>query len=108
MVRQAYEQGLLKQKELNQFQYWALSYWIYMERRIQLEDRHDTIEEQCFHFNYDRWYSLYHDEFFGPAEGEAEEIPVTNVDELDEFMEQLEKKHFMTGSELDDQGWFPR
>jgi hypothetical protein len=107
-VRQAYEQGLLKQKELNDFQFWALAYWIYMDRRTDVEDRHDQIEEQCFHLNYDRWYGLYHDRFFGPEigiPGEEQEIPVTSVDELDQFMADLEKKHFMNGSELDQRGW---
>lgn len=78
-----------------------------MDRRIFLEDQRAEIETQCFHLNPDRWGTLYYHRYFGDLvpEGQEEEIPVTEIDEIDRFMSELESKRFITGAEVDDEGW---
>lgn len=77
-------------------------YWIYMDRRTRMEDKRAELEQQCFHLFPDRWRDLYYTQFFHQDSifGDEEEIPVTNIDELDQFMAQLEQKRFMTGADL--------
>lgn len=74
-----------------------------------MEDRRAELETQCFHLNPDRWGSLYYHRYFGDLvpEGHEEEIPVTEIDEIDKFMAELEGKKFMSGSDVhpDDDGW---
>lgn len=90
----AHAQGLLTRPSLNQVQTWALQYWIYMERRGQLDDKQAELELQTWNLFPERWGQLYRDQMLGtPANkashadrgeafgGEAE-IPVT-VNEID-------------------------
>jgi hypothetical protein len=103
-VRLAYEQGLLKQHSLNFYQKWALLYWVYMVRREQLEDKESELERQTFNLYPQRWNELYRDQMLAEMglPNEHGEIPLMedDLDELDRFMEQLERqnKFSMSGS----------
>ena len=104
-MRLAYEQGLLQQRSLNFFQHWALVYWAYLSRRIQIEDKNAELEQQTFNLAPERWMELYRDQLLtslGIANEEGE-IPLTedDLDELDRFMAQLESKNrfSMNGSQ---------
>lgn len=94
-MRLAYEQGLLKQRSLNFFQHWALMYWAYMDRRTRIEDKDAELEQQTFNLMPERWVELYKDQLFGALgiANEEGEVPLTedDLDELDKFMERLEK-----------------
>lgn len=106
---------MLNQKSLSVIQYWALMYWIYMERRMQLKDKKDEAELMTFNLNYERWYEIYFpktaaalaaspDESFGGTLAEKEiEIPVTEIDELDAFYETREQTKWMSGGDLPDE-----
>lgn len=107
-MRLAYEQGLLNQRSLNFFQRWALVYWIYLSRRIQIEDVNAELEQQTFNLAPDRWVELYRDQMLGKLgiPNEDGEIPLTedDLDDLDKFVERLEKngKFSMTGAQTPD------
>ena len=77
-MRLAYEQGLLRGRGLNFFQKWALLYWVYMDRRNQMEDRDAEMERQTFNLNPDRWVDLYRDQILGKLglPNEEGEVPV--------------------------------
>lgn len=66
-------------------------YWIYLERRSQLEDRRDEGQMQTFNLFPERWQQLYQEQILGvaPGEGEEGEIPVDDVDLLDQWYEQV-------------------
>jgi hypothetical protein len=104
-VRLAYEQGLLKRQSLNFYQKWALLYWIYMVRREQIEDTEAMLERQTFNLFPQRWNDLYRDQLLAGVgmANEDGEIPLRedDLDELDKFMEQLERqsKFSMSGAD---------
>jgi hypothetical protein len=104
-VRLAYEQGLLKGKSLNFFQQWALVYWIYLSRRIQVEDKNSELEQQTFNLVPERWVELYRDRLLGelglPDEDGEIQLQEDDLDELDKFMAKLESKakFSMTGAQ---------
>lgn len=104
-MRLAYEQGLLKQRSLNYFQHWALVYWAYMDRRDRIEDKNAELEQQTFNLMPERWVELYRDSLLGALgiANEEGEVPLTedDLDDLDKFMERLEKNNrfTMTGAE---------
>ena len=103
-MRLAYEQGLLRQKNLNYFQHWALLYWIYLTRRVQLEDMRAELIQQTFNLFPERWGELYRAEVFnelGIAD-ESQAIPVTedDLDEVNDFLARFESKQWMHAAEL--------
>lgn len=80
---------------------------------MQLRDKKDEVELMTFNLNYDRWYQLYFPtsvaSLVGPDDSgggrivEAEEeIPITDVDELDAFYESRESKRWMGSSDIPD------
>lgn len=104
-MRLAYEQGLLKGKSLNFFQQWALVYWMYLSRRVQLDDKNSELEQQTFNLAPDRWIDLYRDQVLGEMgiPNEDGDIPLSegDLDDLDSFMAKLERnaKFSMTGAQ---------
>ena len=100
-VRLAHAQGLLNQRSLNPVQDWALKYWLYMDRRTQLDDKASELEHQCFNLNPERWGVLYRDQMLPGLVGpnNEPEIPVTDPRDLDAFYESLSRPRKMTGED---------
>lgn len=65
-------------------------YWVYLDRRTTLEDWQAELETQTFNLFPERWTQLYQDktlsEIASSGEGEA---PVTDLDALDQWYEQM-------------------
>jgi len=83
---------LLSQRSLNYFQQWALMYWVYMDRRTVMEDRQAELETQTFNLFPERWSQLYQDKTLGELAGlmgEDSESPVTDLDALDKWYEEM-------------------
>lgn len=104
-MRLAYEQGLLTRRSLNFFQQWALVYWIYMERRVSLEDKTSELEQQTYNLAPERWVDLYRDQMMAKLgiANEDGEVPLQedDLEDLDKFMEKLERqsKFSMSGAQ---------
>lgn len=97
----AHAQGLLTHPSLNVIQMWALQYFLYMERRIQVDDTMSSLEVQCYNLNLERWQQLYQNQ--GPDWGQAfdgeAELPITDPTDLDSWYANLERPRGMTGAE---------
>lgn len=90
---------------MNYVQHWALGYWIYMDRRIQVEDKRAELEEQTYNLFPERWGQLFRDDMlpvlppgdmghaFAPDEPE---LPTT-YDDINEWYERMEQPQVMTG-----------
>ena len=104
-MRLAYEQGLLKQHDLNHFQHWALMYYLYMERRIRMEDKQADLEQQCLYLFPDRWRQLHLSEYYESAFGIEPEMPVNDLDEIDRFMQSLGDVRTMSGADIEEDRW---
>jgi hypothetical protein len=109
-VRLAHEQGLLSQRKLNRFQHFALMYWLYLTRRDAIEKMRDELEVQCFNLSFERWEQLYRgtpDSVFTKPAAEDDEIPVTDIDELNRWYDQVAASRTMTGAHQppQPQGW---
>jgi hypothetical protein len=102
----------LKQQSLNFYQKWALLYWIYMVRREQVEDAEANLERQTFNLFPQRWSELYRDQLLAELgmPNEDGEIPLRedDLDELDKFMEQLERQNKFSMSGADTPNDFHR
>lgn len=62
-------------------------YWIYLDRRQDVDDRQAELEHQTFNLFPERWVELYKDNLpvtFADDEF-GEEEPVTDIDALDQF-----------------------
>jgi hypothetical protein len=85
----------LTQKSLNSFQYWALLYFYYLNRRTQMEDLDVQLERECFNLNLERWMVIYKDRILGDLSlsGDDGEVPVTvdDIDEMDRYFEEQER-----------------
>lgn len=112
-IRLAYERGLLTQGPLNFFQRWALLYYVYLERRIKMEDTEAILDRQTLNLNPEMWVKLYRNRVMNQlGVGDPNELPVTEDDlnELDAFMAQQEAdfqaelngKHTMSGAQSPD------
>lgn len=69
-------------------------YWIYMDRRTQLEDRQADLEGQTFNLVPERWTQLYQDRAVSEIVGLGEEsslgeTPVNDIDALDRWYEEM-------------------
>ena len=68
-------------------------YWVYLNRRTELEDRQAELETQTFNLFPERWSQLYQDKTLAEiaaATGEDyAEMPVTDIDALDQWYEQM-------------------
>lgn len=79
-------------------------YSIYLNRRTELEDRQAELETQTFNLFPERWGQLYQDKTLsalGEFSGEDFESPVTDLDALDQWYEQMVAtggKQFAKGS----------
>lgn len=82
---------------------WALQYWLYMERRLVVEDAEAALEAHCSVMWPERWKQVYGNR--GGDMGEAfdgeEELPVTDISELDRWYAGLDERRVMTGAEAD-------
>lgn len=115
VIRLAHYQGLLSQGSLNRFQYLAASYWLRMNRRIEVRDIEDTLQRQTWYMAPARYEELFlmgeiRPEVTLDGEVVGEEV-VDDIDEIDRYFEELENKRSMTGAELfdfldaDESGW---
>lgn len=104
-VRLAYEQGCLRTRNPNPFQRWALSYWIYMDRRVHMDDVRSIQELQTFELFPDRWRALhlpgYDNETIGGEEYEG--VKEFYPSDIDAFLARVERGEFaeMSGAEVD-------
>lgn len=116
MIRLANHQGLLSQKELNRFQYFAAQYLLRMNRRVEVRDIEDTLQRQTWYLFPDRYDALFLEGLVGEHEEvlheeEPKEEVVKNIDEIDRYFEQLDEKRSLTGGQVfalidgDEQGW---
>lgn len=71
-------------------------------------------ELQTYNLLPERWHDLYFKDLFpGLIVGEdgEEEIPVTDLDDIDEYFKHLDKKRFVSGAQIsgmpipDEDGW---
>lgn len=81
---------MLNQASLNPIQAWALEYWLYMERRIALDDKADELDLQTLYLFPERWEQMQkakesNSGDWGQAFGGEAEIPVTDLDEIKSF-----------------------
>jgi len=78
-----------------------------MDRRTQLDDMNAELEHQCFNLFPERWGALYREQMLpgvaGPkgvsVSSAADEIPVTDPDELDSWYENLERQRRISGAD---------
>lgn len=85
---------------------WALQYWLYLERRVQIEDKQTELELQCYNTSFERWQQLYQSQVSGgdwgmAFGGEAEE-PITDPADLDSWYANLSQQRGMNGAEIND------
>lgn len=76
-----------------------------MDRRERYEDMKMKQELQTYDMAPERWHDLYFVQRFSgllPGVDGQEEIPVTNLDDIDEYFKNIEKKRFVTGAQLND------
>lgn len=65
-------------------------YWLYLERRTELEDRQAELETQTFNLFPERWSQLYRDQTLpGIGPDDEGEEPITDIDMLDQWYEQM-------------------
>ena len=81
---------------------WGLQYWIYMERRIQIDDKQAELEHQCYNLFPERWGNLYREQMLPglPGSPEEEEIPVTDPSDLDAWYENLDRQRRISGADI--------
>lgn len=75
-----------------------------MDRRTQLDDKKAELEHQCFNLFPERWGTLYRDQLLPGVAGattstEADEIPVTDPNDLDAWYENLERQRRISGAD---------
>ena len=108
-MRLAHEQGIIHQPELNQFQQFALLYWIYLSKRQANESMRDHLEIQCFNLFFDRWKEVYSgrsDSILDRPEADEEGEPVLDLDEIEAFYSNLDRTRIMSGAEaMDTSPW---
>ena len=83
-----------------------------MNRRIQLQDTEDTLQRLTWYLDENRYQELFLAGAFEPepltiAGRDVEEV-VDDVDELDQYFNQLESRRSMNGAmfdQLEDEGW---
>jgi hypothetical protein len=97
---------VLTRPSLNVIQHWALQYWFFMSRRIQIEDADKELEAFCSVMWPERWQQLYASPVaaegdHGQAFGGQPEIPVTDPRDLDAWFEGLANERGMTGAEVE-------
>lgn len=86
-----------------------------MNRRIHVQDIEDMLQRQAWYLEPERYQELFLAGEFGPdpltAAGRDMEEVVDDIDELDAYFAQLERKRSMTGAQLidvldrDEGGW---
>lgn len=72
-----------------------------MDQRTRWEDTERMLERQTFHLAPERWVTLYHQRLLAQVAPEKEEDPVTDIDMLDRFYEQMGGLKTMSGSSGD-------
>lgn len=85
-------------------QQWALQYWIYLDRRTQVDDKKAELELSCYNVNYERWQQLYQNTSSGGDWGRAfdgeDELPITDPADLTEWYNNLDRQRGMSGAEV--------
>ena len=113
-IRLAYEQGLLTQSSLNAFQLFALRYHMNMSRRLARQQMEEQLQRQTWYLAPERYNDLFFEGAFEPEPltigGRPVEEVVDDVDEVDAYFENLERKRKMTGAQMfealdDEEGW---
>lgn len=115
MIRLAHYQGLLSQKNLNVWQWFAAGYWLRMNRRIELRDVEDSLQRQTWYLNPERYDQLWlmgeiRPDITAEDDEAFREEAVTDIDEMDRYFANLDEKRVLTGAQLfdvidDKEGW---
>lgn len=100
----------MNRPSLNYVQAWALSYWIEMDRRVQIEDKHAELQLQTYNLFPERWGELYREQLFGQATaapgdigqafGGEQEIPVTDYDAINDWYNDISQARGITGEQV--------
>lgn len=80
-------------------------YYLYMERRIRMEDKRFELEQECLYLFPERWKQINLPDYYGYGGYEEPEIPVNDVDEIDRFMESLGQQQVMSGADIEEDRW---
>ena len=76
-----------------------------MDRRTQLDDKKAELEHQCFNLFPERWGTLYREQMLPgvpnaiSTSSPADEIPVTDPNDLDAWYENLERQRRISGAD---------
>lgn len=75
-----------------------------MDRRTQLDDKKAELEHQCFNLFPERWGALYREQMLpgvpnAITSSPADEIPVTDPNDLDAWYENLERQRRISGAD---------
>jgi hypothetical protein len=82
-------------------------YYLYMERRIRMEDKRVELEQECLYLFPERWKQIHLADYY-PTDSYGstyDEVPVNDIDEIDQFMEQLGQIKTMSGADIDEDRW---
>lgn len=106
-IRTAYEQGLLSQRSLNHFQYWALQYHMALVRKLDWDTRNEMVKQAAWVFQPKRYMEVYAKPVQDLVQ-EMEEAPVdpSEFDDIESWLQHADKKRvgsFQTQD--DDEGW---
>jgi len=81
-------------------------YFLYMERRIRMEDKRFELEQECLYLFPERWKQINLPEYYPYGYGSSEpEMPVNDLDEIDRFMNQLDQQKVMSGADIEEDRW---
>jgi hypothetical protein len=80
-------------------------YWVYMDRRVNIQDRQTELELQTFNLFPERWETVYKDQFISSLLGDdaQEEEPVTDLEMLDRWYQEMVEqggKQTISGADL--------
>lgn len=82
-----------------------MQYWLYMERRIKLDDKQAELELQTWSIaGYERWKQCWDTNVagdYGQAFDGEREIPITDPSELDDWFNNIAGAHGMTGADAE-------
>jgi hypothetical protein len=90
-------------------QRFALRYYLYMSRRLELQDREDNLQQQLWYNDPERYQWLFIHGLIGDRddqqgvdgeESQEEEMGVYDLDVMDSYFEQLDEKRTMTGAHV--------
>lgn len=106
-IRTAYEQGLLSQRSLNHFQYWALQYHMALVRKLDWDTRNEMIKQAALVFEPKRYMEFYAKPVQDLAQ-ELDEVPISpdEFDDIESWFRDIDKKRVGSApTQGDEEGW---